>query len=628
MSAKYQPKGLCRHGALAASIFALASLAALYSEASPPDKQPTRSLASIEAESRKARVGGAAVEGARPSFEEFAGGDLGYEELLHWRNRRKWGTATTMGDPVNGHLPGGVALDFEGKHHAVLTYCRGRATHFGAPRLLDLIHHAAREVHGAIPGPRLMVCNMSIEGGGAMRWSRSHAAGRDVDFAFFMNKADEPYEPRGLLTFERGLKRIYHEEAYTFDVPRNWLLVKSLLSHPTIEVQWIFMANHLRRALLNHAEAIGEPLDLLIRARQIVRQPLDSTPHDDHIHVRIYCDPAERIHGCRDKEPYWPWIGLEAPKLQRRAAALSLGLRDKNKDMRALAFERIEARRLYDAAPAIVETALMDPDGDLQARAINLVVEWDQRHALLAHTLEVFLRAPGGGILKDDPDFTGQPLALPLSALDIPHQPWEIGQGHARRPAHIRRAYIILGRLGTTEAAGLLKAAIRSRRLIENGASGLPEALLAAQAARHVMSTDLVPALIDALTHERDEVRTAAQEALERITNHSLSISIGARASRESLDEGARKWRAWWTPRADKTRDALLLEGFESHGVKIASWDKEAILPTLVSAMKHPDPVAYNADRVLSWLTGRRSVLDADSKDKHRRWKEWIGDGD
>ncbi|MEO8214535.1 MAG: hypothetical protein ABI560_15140, partial [Myxococcales bacterium] len=39
----------------------------------------------------------------------------------------------------------------------------------------------------------------------------------------------------------------------------------------------------------------------------IIRQPSDSEPHDDHMHVRIYCDPNDRALGCSDHGPVRWW---------------------------------------------------------------------------------------------------------------------------------------------------------------------------------------------------------------------------------------------------------------------------------------------------------------------------------
>jgi penicillin-insensitive murein endopeptidase len=92
-----------------------------------------------------------------------------------------------------------------------------------------------------------------------------------------------------------------------FDVRRNWAFVRALLSDPDVEVQWIFMQKSLAAALLAQAAAEGDDPALLARAAFVIRQPTDSEPHDDHMHVRLYCAPGDRRLGCADKGPVRWW---------------------------------------------------------------------------------------------------------------------------------------------------------------------------------------------------------------------------------------------------------------------------------------------------------------------------------
>lgn len=553
-----------------------------------------------------------------PTLEEFAKEDLHYEELLHWRNKRKWGTAPSMGDPKHGHLPGGEALPLEGVHHGVLKQCQGRATNFGSPHMLKVVKDAAEQVHGSFGGPRLMVCNISIEGGGPMRWSRSHAAGRDVDFAFFTFKDGQPVEPTQLLAYKDGVELKTEAETWAFDVPRNWALIKSLLTHPDADVQWIFVSTPLRRAMLDHALKQGEPLELMIKARQIVRQPLDSKSHNDHFHVRFMCNPGERIHGCRDDEPFWPWTGRRDLRLARRAAAYAMAMRARKRDWRELAMMKIRDRRLYDASSALVETALMDPIGDLRGAAADLLTIWQKRNAEVVYTLEHFLRAEGGGFTQDDPAISGTQAVLADSARGAHFKPWQI-KGRKRHRGHIRRAYALLGNLGAEESAPFLADALRSKRTIEE----YPEPLLAARAARHVMSPILIPALIDALEHRDKNVREASVVALRRISNHNFGRAWG-KVSRKHIGEGVAMWRAWWQEHKHMNRVELVRAGFARYKVDLGDLRREEAVPALVYGMDHPAPLPYNADRMLAWLTGRRTVLDGSIGGKRRRWRDWI----
>jgi penicillin-insensitive murein endopeptidase len=89
------------------------------------------------------------------------------------------------------------------------------------------------------------------------------------------------------------------------------------LQDPEIEVQWIFVQRDLASRLMLQGVAERDDPALLARASQIVRQPSDAVPHDDHMHVRIYCDPDDRNLGCTDHGPerWWKkrWKAMAPP---------------------------------------------------------------------------------------------------------------------------------------------------------------------------------------------------------------------------------------------------------------------------------------------------------------------------
>jgi penicillin-insensitive murein endopeptidase len=105
--------------------------------------------------------------------------------------------------------------------------------------------------------------------------------------------------------------------AFRFDARRNWAFVRALLGDPDVEVQWIFMQRGLAAALLREATAAGDDPALLARAAFVIHEPSDSEPHDDHMHVRLYCDPGDRALGCADRGPvrWWKklWKYMDAP---------------------------------------------------------------------------------------------------------------------------------------------------------------------------------------------------------------------------------------------------------------------------------------------------------------------------
>ena len=95
-------------------------------------------------------------------------------------------------------------------------------------------------------------------------------------------------------------------------LPPNWALVEQLLEEYPQDVQWIFVSHGVKAALLTYALQAGASLDTVERAVSVLHQPSDSSPHDDHFHVRIYC-PASAGAGCVDVGPVWPWAQGRAP---------------------------------------------------------------------------------------------------------------------------------------------------------------------------------------------------------------------------------------------------------------------------------------------------------------------------
>lgn len=146
---------------------------------------------------------------------------------------------------------------------------------------------------------------------------RSHASGRDIDIFYFASdeNGQSVHDLPAMLHFGadgRAVRwsagRVGHSikdplPDVRFDVRRNWAMVRALLADSSVEVQWIFMHRDLAGLLLAEAEHEGTPVATVERARALFHQPTDSQPHDDHMHVRVFCDPAERGFGCSDKGP-------------------------------------------------------------------------------------------------------------------------------------------------------------------------------------------------------------------------------------------------------------------------------------------------------------------------------------
>jgi penicillin-insensitive murein endopeptidase len=207
------------------------------------------------------------------------------------------GTSVSWGPANRGLLIGAQRLPLEGEGYVVLATWAGRGTQWGIGELIDVIAWTARAVARTHPGSVLSVGDLSIEGGGHTAHHRSHRTGRDVDFVLFSRKGGAPQPAIAMKRF-RADGTLAEDPTVTFDTERQWTVVRGLLTAPGPGIANIFLYAPLREQLLDHARAIGEPEALVDLAAATITQPGDSAPHDDHMHVRIYCPRGEPT--CRD----------------------------------------------------------------------------------------------------------------------------------------------------------------------------------------------------------------------------------------------------------------------------------------------------------------------------------------
>ncbi|HEY8925661.1 MAG TPA: penicillin-insensitive murein endopeptidase [Polyangia bacterium] len=231
------------------------------------------------------------------------------------------GTSQSLGWHANGALRQPAVLPFKGDGYAVGAPWRARQSNHGTDELVELVVRASRSVARALPGAVVPVGDLSRPAGGGSAEHKSHQSGRDVDFFYFALRPDgSPVVPGDVMYhFDRTGRsaswsppqghRAPAERVpeVWFDARRNWRLVRALLTDPGVEVQWIFVQRDLAARLLQEARAAGEDPALVARAAAIVKQPVGSEPHDDHMHVRIFCDPDDRQEACADKGPARWW---------------------------------------------------------------------------------------------------------------------------------------------------------------------------------------------------------------------------------------------------------------------------------------------------------------------------------
>jgi len=178
---------------------------------------------------------------------------------------------------------------------------------YGTGELVRLIERASQEVAFRYPSSQLTVGDISRPGGGRFRPHVSHQSGRDVDLGFYLlDRRSNPIDAHLFVRLNNQGMGKQWGSLYKFDAARNWALIESLLSHPTTDVQHIFVSNTVKRLLMRQAVREHANPELLMRARRVITQPSHGAPHRSHFHVRIYCADDDRPM-CKDRPPFYAW---------------------------------------------------------------------------------------------------------------------------------------------------------------------------------------------------------------------------------------------------------------------------------------------------------------------------------
>lgn len=501
------------------------------------------------------------------------------------------GRSLSVGTAQDGYVVNARPLPLPGDNYAVLPRQLSRRLLYGTQELIDAIVRAADAVAAASPGAVLGVGNIGRREGGDIPYSVSHNAGRDADLAFYAT------DPRGrpvllpdLVRFDGTGRSRDFDGYYRFDVARNWLLVRSLAATPGTQMEYLFISDPLRAMLLGHARSIGEPAEVVQRAASLLMQPGREIPHDDHLHVRIYCGRADVGAGCENRSRILPGVdtfeGVRDARLKQAARFASAA----SPEVRSAALDRIAwlggtaqapavIAALGDAVPKVRESAALAAATLLPARAGALLAdrfesETDprvQRATLLA------LGAAGGAAA--DALFVSMlqkpaPVRLAGKTTDLRFVALE-GVASARSMAALDS---VVALVAAPEPAVALAAEETLRLLLlrapegetELGASraalwrtefasvgkrswlDVRKAGLAARGAQpggaaHAYATSLAP-----LAGDRDPaIRRAAQEELGRVTGNV------AESWRWSREQAANYWVKWVRrhPAASRWRD-------------------------------------------------------------------------
>jgi len=504
---------------------------------------------------------------------------------------------TSLGTVSEGRLLGGRQLPLVGPSFAVLAAHRSRkGLHHGTEELVTLVRDVAVAVAQRFPGAELAVGNLSWKRGGDSPYSISHNSGRDVDLAFFHQRGEpgHPYVPRNYLRLlPDGRAEGQPASGIRLDVPRTWALVEALLTHPTVQVQYLLIHESLRALLLEHAVASGVDPTLIHRAEQVLQRPARGGPHDDHLHVRIFCAPDDLLDGCRETGPLWPWIDRYEDVLAQRVEQL-VAVAAGSRLPRALAalqrLEEMEAREVAGQLVPLLE-AREPPRRVAVARTLGRLGDGRVCPVLVARLaresdLRVRLALVEGlGLL-------GDPAAIPaLLALLTPPSPASAG----------RRAR------GADQAASALIGA----------AAGALAALQAQEA---------VPLLARSLPTVAPRERAAVALALQVLTNHAVRSTAWYRGRRSSvqLAQVRDQWLAWWERHCLEPRSRWLAAGFAAAGYPLQMPADLRQVPRLLAARSDRRlHVRQNAEAVLRDLATEHPLRPGEPLLPVDFWRSW-----
>jgi penicillin-insensitive murein endopeptidase len=220
--------------------------------------------------------------------------------------------STSIGAPSLGRIEGSVPLPDEGPgyyHNAKRPY----GARFGSVELVQFIVRAAANVAEKIPESVLTVNDLGLQEGGPIHEHGSHQAGRDADILFYsvdargkpIRSVGVPIEPGGAGIDFKDLRDPKDDQPIKLDVRRTWRFAAELIEVADVHLQRIFIVEHVRQMLLDEAARVKAPKKVVQRFADITCQP--ETPHDDHMHIRLFCTPEDMAKGCMDSPPVYPY---------------------------------------------------------------------------------------------------------------------------------------------------------------------------------------------------------------------------------------------------------------------------------------------------------------------------------
>jgi hypothetical protein len=393
----------------------------------------------------------------------------------------------------------------------------------------------------------LVVGNLSRRKGGDITSSVSHNSGRDVDLAFYTVRKNGTSVMPG---------RYYHYDslgragALRFDIVRNWELVRALLLDKSIQVQHLFIYQPLADLLIDYANSSTEPRWLVERAKVVLKQPMNSSPHDDHFHVRLYCSRDDRLLGCLNTGPIHGWIDDYSDEVTRFSQRLAKEFTNNDIDVAVSAIKRVGIIRGEAAIEALAK-ALNDPRTEVRREATTALGLLERAHPAVPELVRHAEKS-------SDPIWVHDLLTALAAIRDV---------------------------AGAPSLMAAMSASANTR----------PETwIVAAHGLASMLHVEAVPTLVDALLHSDARVRSAASLALLRITNHRFGSPRAAH----------RKWLRWWGKNKHRSRIEWVRSGFARRGLLFKPKNSRRSLLRLVELIRQGGPYGFNARAYIRDISG------------------------
>jgi murein endopeptidase len=436
--------------------------------------------------------------------------------------------SVSFGTVTDGALFGATELFLPGQHFSILPIQLARNLRYGSDELVEVLLYGAAQVAEQFPGTITWFGNLGRQQGGDIPYSVSHNSGRDADVAFFyLDDAGDPIDPPDLLPLGPQLVATHEGVRYHLDAARTWAFAEALLTHPEAQVQFLFVSNPIRRELLAYARAHGADREVIRRAEAVMSQPGRSNPHDDHLHVRLYCTEEDVGAGCENGGRTHAWVDLFEGA---RGAAVRR------------AAQQLEASEAAQRAAAASRLAFL---GETASR--------DELAALLAD--------PDAGVRVAAARALGRlgragDAHLVLSA-------WSI-----ESDAEALAAYVVaLGRLGGAEAGAFLVEQLAAPRELELRGVRIDLRALVVEALAELAWAPALTPMLELLGEPDPLLRARTSWALARLTNRSTPGAWGDPGlSAAALREMGEKWRSWLALYEQEPRSRWLELGYRADG--------------------------------------------------------------